>query len=268
MEIDRRVIRRYEVTDEDARLWQPGKGDLVRLRSWDIFDRFLPASGQVLDVGGGPGTHAAHLAGQGYDVTLIDPVPRHVQWARQRASEQPAATFDVRLGDAADLPAGDGTVDVVLLMGPLYHLVEPADRLAVLTEAQRVLRPGGRLLVEVITRHAWVLDATVKGLLDTPGVVADVERSVVTGLSQDPATMADGSFWAYFHQPDELLVELNDAGFAHIELVAVEGFAWLLGNLEARMTNPQPLLDAVRLTESEPSMLGCSAHLIGVASRP
>lgn len=50
--------------------------------------------------------------------------------------------------------------------------------------------------------------------------------------------------------------------------MAVEGYAWLLGDLEAWMTDPGPLLRAVRLTETEPSMLGCSAHVIGAASRP
>jgi ubiquinone/menaquinone biosynthesis C-methylase UbiE len=47
-------------------------------------------------------------------------------------------------------------------MGPLYHLVDPVDRLDALKEAKRVLRPGGRILAEVTCRHAWVLDATVK----------------------------------------------------------------------------------------------------------
>jgi SAM-dependent methyltransferase len=175
--------------------------------------------------------------------------------------------FDVRLGVAADLPADNSSVDAVLLMGPLYHLVDRADRIAALVEARRVLRPGGRLLAEVISRHAWVLDASVKGLLDSPGILADLARSVETGLSQDPATMADGAFWAYFHRPDELRQELGEAGFTDVDLVAVEGYAWLLGDLETRMADPEPLLQAVRLTESEPSMLGCSAHVIGVAQR-
>jgi SAM-dependent methyltransferase len=266
--IDRRVSRRYESTDEDARLWRPGSGDLVRLRTWDIFERFLPGSGRVLDVGGGPGTHAAHLAAQGYDVTLVDPVARHVELATNRAGEPSGAPFGARLGTAADLPAGDGSVDVVLLLGPLYHLVDPADRRAALQEAKRVLRPGGRILAEVICRHAWVLDATVKGLLGSPGIWGDFERNIGTGLSQDPDRVADGSFWAYFHRPDQLRQELTDAGLDNIELIAVEGFAWLLGDLEARMANPGPVLRAVRLTETEPSMLGCSAHVIGAATRP
>lgn len=62
MEIEGRVLRRYELTDEGERLWKPGLGDLVRLRTWDIFDRFLPPRGKIIDVGGGPGAHAAHLA--------------------------------------------------------------------------------------------------------------------------------------------------------------------------------------------------------------
>lgn len=53
VEIDRRVTRRYESSDEDTRLWQPGKDDLVRLRTREIFEQFLPRSGPIVDVGGG-----------------------------------------------------------------------------------------------------------------------------------------------------------------------------------------------------------------------
>jgi SAM-dependent methyltransferase len=266
-QVDPRVLARYEVYDEDARLWRPGLGDLVRLRTWDIFDRFLPAGGRVLDVGGGPGTHAAYLAARGDDVTVIDPVARHVTRARARARAGGAgpAPFAVCLGDATGLPVPSASVDAVVLMGPIYHLVERADRLVALAEARRVLRPGGRVLTEIITRHGWVLDATVKGLTGSVEVWADVERSVASGLSQDPEAVPPGSFWAYFHRLDELTDELAEAGFEDIALVAVEGFAWLLGDLGRRMAEPEPILAAVRLTEREPSMLGCSAHVMAIA---
>ncbi len=54
MEPDKGVRWRYEVTDEDARLWRPGIGDLVRLRTWEILERVIPSPGRVLDVGGSP----------------------------------------------------------------------------------------------------------------------------------------------------------------------------------------------------------------------
>ena len=268
VEIDSRMTAQYELVDEDDRLWHPGLGDLVRLRTWDIFARFLPAHGRVVDVGGGPGAHAAHLAGRGYEVLLVDPVARHVERAQARSRLQPHAPFRAELGEARRLPVPDQTADAVLLMGPLYHLVQRDERVGALREAARVLKPGGDVLVEVIARHAWVLDATKKGRLGSPDIWDNFDRNLRVGLSQDPARPAEGSFWAYFHHPDELRAELEDAGYQDIRLVAVEGFAWLLGDLEQRMADPADLLRAVRLTETEPSMLGTSAHVIGIAHKP
>lgn len=54
MDVADRVARRYEQVDEDQRLWLPDGGDLVRLRTWDIFDRYLPAGQRIVDIGGGP----------------------------------------------------------------------------------------------------------------------------------------------------------------------------------------------------------------------
>jgi SAM-dependent methyltransferase len=266
--VDPRVLARYESYDEDARLWRPGVGELVRLRTWDILERHLPPAGRVLDIGGGPGTHAAHLAERGHAVTLVDPVRRHAEQAAARAARPGAAHFAVQVGEATHLAAPTASVDAVLLMGPLYHLVDRDDRLAALAEARRVLRPGGRLVAEVISRHAWVLDATVRGLMGSPAVRADTERSATTGLSQDPAGAAPGSFWAWFHRVDELEGELAEAGFTDVTLLAVEGFAWLLGDLAGRMAEPEGILAAVRMTERERSMLGCSAHVVGIATCP
>jgi len=267
MEMDDRVVQRYELTNEDSRLWEPGEGDLVRLRTWDIFRRYLPEDGRLLDVGGGPGTHAAHLAESGFEVTLVDPVEGHLEAARRRAISSEHWTFEVRHGDAKELPIPDSSMDVVLLMGPLYHLVDANDRQRALREAHRVLKPGGTLLAEVICRHAWVLDATLKDRLPQPDIWDVFARNIETGLSQDPGSRADGGFWAYFHRPEEFRSELDDATFTDAVLLAVEGFGWLLGDLERRMKDPDPLLRAIRLTETEPSMLGCSAHVIGAATR-
>lgn len=264
MELDGRVLRRYELDDEDARLLRPGRGDLIRLRTWDILGRHLPAGAIVADVGGGPGVHASFLAAAGHQVTLVDPVPRHVEQATARAGSGPA--FTSLHGDARDVPLDDSAFDAVLLMGPLYHLTDPADRALALAEAARVLRPGGKLIAETITRHAYLLDATIREHLDTPGIWDDFSYNIGSGLSHDPDDVREGAFWAYHHHLDEIVPELTQAGFCQVELVAVEGFAWLLGDLEARMSDPGLLLHAVRLTETEPSMLGVTAHVIAVAT--
>ena len=170
------------------------------------------------------------------------------------------------MAEARDLPLGDASVDVVLLMGPLYHLVERADRIAALREAARVLRPGGLLLAEIITRYAWIMDATAKGLLTDPETWNDFATIIRTGRSKEPEKLARGGFWVYFHRPDELRTELELAGYTDVRLLPVEGFAGLLDDLPARLREPKPLLDAIRLTENEASMLGVSAHVLAVAT--
>ncbi|MGH9212066.1 MAG: class I SAM-dependent methyltransferase [Acidimicrobiales bacterium] len=268
MQVDPRVLRRYEVDDEDERLWQPGRGDLLRMRTWDIFSRVLPGSGLVLDVGGGPGAHAAHLADDGYEVLTVDPLLRHSRKAADRSRAVPGTRLGVASAEARSLPVRDGAVDVVLLMGPLYHLIGHDQRIAALREARRCLQPGGLLLAEMITRHAWVLDAATKDILEEPGIWQQFEHSMTTGLSLDPATDTGGGFFAYFHAIDDFRNELAEGDFGEIELIAVEGFGWLLSDLEERMANPDALLRAIRLTEREPTMIGASAHVIATARRP
>jgi SAM-dependent methyltransferase len=262
--IEGRFHVHYESIDESARLWGTPLGELTRLRTWDIFDRFLPSAGRIADVGGGPGTHATYLADRGYSVCLVDPVAHHVS----KAEELGGGRIDCRVGDARELPFEDESFDAVLLMGPLYHLVNTADRGRALREAWRVLRPGGRLLAEVISRYAWIIDATVKGLLAEPDVFASFEINLDTGLSNDPERSPEHVFWAYFHHPDEVLPELSANGFEATTLVGVEGFAGHAANLDGALENPDALLRTLRLVETEPSLLGASGHLMAIANRP
>jgi SAM-dependent methyltransferase len=108
----------------------------------ELLERLLPAPpAQVLDVGGGPGTYAAPLARRGYRVHVVDPVPLHVEQARQAAGADPAASFTAALGDARQLAEAGESQDAVLLFGPLYHLTGTAHRQRALAEARRVLAP-------------------------------------------------------------------------------------------------------------------------------
>lgn len=261
MTVDPLVISRYENHyDEDQRLRKPGLGDLVRLRTWELFARFLPAGGSVADVGGGTGTHAAHLVRAGHEVVLIDPVPRHVRVASAKG-------VTAVQGDARVLPLPDDSVDAVLMMGPLYHLLDPADRQAALGEARRVLRPGGTILAEIITRTAWMMEATYRGMLGDDEVWDEFDAIARTGVAK--SSFQDGDFPAYFHRPDELRDELTSAGLDAVQLASVEGFAHLLPELDRRMREePGAILRVVRLTESDPSMLGAGQHVIGIAAKP
>jgi hypothetical protein len=73
---------------------------------------------------------------------------------------------------------------------------------------------------------------------------------------------------AYFHRPDDLAAEIVAAGLTLSTLVGVEGAAWLLPGLPRLLADPAGrthLLDLLRRTEGEPSLLGVSGHLLATA---
>lgn len=98
---------------------------------------------------------------------LVDPVPLHVEQARQAAGGDPAA-FTAAEGDARELAGPDESRDAVLLFGPLYRLTRGGGPPMRLAEAARVLRPGGRLLAMAVCRFASLLDGLYAGWLDDP----------------------------------------------------------------------------------------------------
>jgi ubiquinone/menaquinone biosynthesis C-methylase UbiE len=239
-------------------------GPLELLRTKEILLRYMqPAPLDVLDVGGGAGVHASWLAERGDRVHLIDLVPLHVEQARQAI---PSITAEV--GDARQLRQPDDSVDVVLLLGPLYHLTDRDERLLALTEARRVLRDGGLLFAAAISRFAALLDLLVRlDRLHKPEVLATVSACVKSGVFDGASA---GSFTtAYFHLPRELDHELAEAGFVDSRTLNVEGPGFLISDFAERWadeTRREAILAAARLMEEEPETLGASSHLLAIAS--
>lgn len=262
--LDPAIAAYYERGRERARLQTDGR--LEFLRTQELLGRFLPGPpASVLDVGGGAGIHARPLLDAGYDVHLVDPMPLHVEQARQDG------VLAAQVGDARRLEFGDGSFDAVLLLGPLYHLVDAADRLRALREAARVVRPGGVVIAAAISRFASTIDGLLHGFLDEPGFEAIVERDLADGVHQNPAARPGWFTTAYFHHPDELALEVAAAGLADGRLIAVEGPGTLLADPAPWLDDgprQEQLLRAIRRVESEPALLGSSSHLLAIAYRP
>jgi ubiquinone/menaquinone biosynthesis C-methylase UbiE len=249
-----------------------GAGALEHARTQALLERVLPAPpATVADVGGGPGRYAIWLAERGYRVYLVDPVPLHVEQARAAALARPdLALAGAEIGDARSLSLADASVDAVLLLGPLYHLTERAERLQVLTEARRVCRAGGVVVAAAISRFASTLDGLRGGYLEDPAFADMAAGDRRDGRHRNPT--GDPAYFttAYFHRPDELAEECSAAGLLHEATLAVEGPAWLLSDLDARLADERRravLLAALDALEAEPTLLGASAHLLAVMRR-
>jgi ubiquinone/menaquinone biosynthesis C-methylase UbiE len=249
-----------------------GPGALEFLRTQVLIERHLPmAPAVVADVGGGPGRYAVWLAERGYRVHLVDPIPLHVEQARVAAgfrSGQALASAEV--GDARALQLPDASVDAVLLLGPLYHLPERAERLQALGEARRVCRTGGVIIAAAISRFASTLDGLRGGYLEDSAFAAVAAGDRRDGRHFNPTGHPAYFTTAYFHRPDELAAECAATGLSHEATLAIEGPGWLLSDLDARLADERRravLLNALDALEAEPTLLGVSAHLLVVARR-
>ena len=261
----------YDRAPEESRL-ELAMFRLEELRSRELILRHIPPPpAVVLDVGGAAGAYAFWLAERGYEVRLLDAVPRLVDVARQRNAHAAQPLASCRVADARALPEADRSATIVLLLGPLYHLVEAHDRHAALREAARVLRPGGILVAAGIARWASALDGLAREILRDRDFARIVERDLTDGRHENPTDRLDYFTTAYFHRPDELRREVIGAGFEIEGLYGVEGPGWILPDLIERWDDPERrevLLKVARAFEAEPSVIGCSAHLLAVGRKP
>ncbi|WP_204358547.1 bifunctional 2-polyprenyl-6-hydroxyphenol methylase/3-demethylubiquinol 3-O-methyltransferase UbiG [Streptosporangium sp. 'caverna'] len=260
MTVTRELLAYYEQDREHDRL-REGRGRLEFWRTQDVLRRVLPpAPARVLDVGGGTGVHAEWLSADGYEVELLDPIPLHVERAAALAG------VTARLGDARELPVPDGSADAVLLLGPLYHLAERADRGRALAEARRAVRPGGLVAAATISRYSAIHDGIYQGFYLQDGFRAAAHAAAADGLMLSPRS----GFTAYFHDPDEVPDEFTDAGLPEVERYGLEGAFWLYGDVNDWLDDPERrtlILDAQRAVESVPSLLGVSGHMLTAARR-
>jgi len=244
-------------------------GQLELLRTQEVLGRFLPTSPcSILDIGGATGVHAAWLGSLGHSVHVVDLMAHHVEAASRLDGSPGQVTAEV--GDARALPAGDESYDAVLLLGPLYHLTEREDRLLAWSEARRVVRTGGFIFAAAISRFASLFDGLARGFLFDPRFGQIVEQDLEDGQHRNPRDVPHWFTTAYFHHPDDLKREAEEAGLEVRELLGVEGLAGWLPQLAGEWERPERravILESARSVESEPSLLGLSGHLIAVTRK-
>jgi SAM-dependent methyltransferase len=263
------VRAHYALGEERGRLESP-LGKIEFARTVEIVRRHLPPPPAVVaDVGGGPGRYALWLADSGYRVRHRDLVGLHVeQLTADAAADQ--LLVETAIGDARSLDLPDSSVDAVLLLGPLYHLTERPERVQALAEAARIVRPGGPVYAAAISRWAPRLHGELVERLGErfPAIVDQLESVEETGLLPP---LFPGSFSGYCHRPQQLRSEIRAAGMDVVDLVSVEGLSFALSDLEQRLANPDTrsvVLDAARVVERTPELLGLGPHLLATARRP
>jgi S-adenosylmethionine-dependent methyltransferase len=188
-----------------------------------LIEKYFPKSGRVCDIGGGPGRYTIELARRGYQVTLLDISEKEIELARAELEKAGVAAEQLVVGDALDLSQFESeSFDAALLLGPLYHLVEPEQRITALRELTRILRPGGAAIIAYL--NCWGLVKT--GIVDFPSHFRDMAtlRTMLAERSFSGQSLKNLPE-CYWSNPDIALSEVKQGGLTVVSYAGAEGFA-------------------------------------------
>ncbi len=232
-------------------------------------DRYIKPGERILDIGGGPGRYSIYLAKRGCRVTLFDLAEENVRFALERAGDE-GVTIDAVCGDAREADRlVSGQFDHVLIMGPLYHLLDEKDRERAVWAELKLLKPGGLLFASFISMYGGLVYA-VK--IDPDIILSEVEMDVFFRrcLIEKKSYAGPAFTDAFLIQPGEVLPFMSRFPLEKLHLFGQEGV--LSPNENNIMTrSPEVVnawLDFAEATCEHEELLCWSEHLMYIGRKP
>lgn len=229
-------------------------------------ERYARPGDRVLDVGGGPGRYSIHLAQRGCDVTLADlshgSVRHALAMARERGVSHVAVQADAR--DLSRFP--DEAFDHVLLMGPLYHLLDEGDRIRAVGEAMRVLKPGGVLFAAFMNLYAGMFFGMAR---DPASILTKAEEDYMRRVMANEPYAGRSFTHLYCARPEDVLPLMERFPLEKLHLLGSEAMVGICekGVLE----HPKEVVDAwcrvaLRFCEDE-RFISMSEHFLYIGRK-
>ena len=216
MEAREYLMNFYENYDEDGRLltrW----GRVEFLTTMRYVEKYLRPGMRVLEIGAGTGRYSHALAQKGYQVDAVELVEHNIEVFRQNT--QPGESVTIVQGNATDLSSfGDDTYDIVLLLGPMYHLFTRADKLRALNEAVRVAKRGGVVFAAYCMGDASILNY---------GFIRGEIHNIIEKCMLDPETFETFSApWDIFelHRREDIDALRAELPVTQLHFVATDGY--------------------------------------------
>jgi S-adenosylmethionine-dependent methyltransferase len=188
-----------------------------------LINKYFPKQGCVCDIGSGPGRYAIELIRKGYSVTLFDLSKELIHLAQTKIAELNLKAQRFIVGDARKMEQlASESFEAVLLMGPMYHIIDPGDRLKVLKNALRILKPQGVALITYL--NSWGLIRT--GFSDFPTWYQDISflRSMLNEHIFSGESLSNFTE-CYWSTPEIAIKEVESAGFEVVSYGGAQGFA-------------------------------------------
>lgn len=218
MEQIKKIKNFYEKYDEWNRL-ERHKVEFEITKKY--LDKYIPQNSRILDIGGGPGRYSIYLSSEGHKVTLLDLAPKHIEIAKEKAAENKVELEGYIQGNALELDRYDlGQFDVILLMGPLYHLTSKEDRKKSVEDALKLLKPGGIIIASFISVYAPFIDI-LKNSAEQLENAEEILCYFDNGVNKD----GEGFTTAYFIKPEEAQIFMSEFNIEQLAFAGMEGLS-------------------------------------------
>lgn len=217
----------YSVFNEDERLSNSPSGRLEYENTVKILRKHLPESGTILDLGGATGVYSFPLAQAGYKVYLADLSEALINKAREKVQRTGCKNLiSCDVVNAVDLSIyKDNSFDVVLVMGPMYHLLEESERIACVKEVNRVLKTGGTVFAAFLPYLSGSI-GVVDRFWGHPEQVNRENLKEVFASGRFKNARNSGFQEGYYPSSDEFVKLFSDEGFEKISLRSIRGFGY------------------------------------------
>jgi S-adenosylmethionine-dependent methyltransferase len=268
----RKVEAYYNVFDEWNRL-DTSSGKLEFILTKNIIMNYLKEDDVILDLGGGPGRYSIEFASLGYLVHLADLSEELLKQAEQKINEYKLDNIkSISKVNAIDLSLYEDEIfDVVLVMGPLYHLTTVEERTSCLKEVFRVLKPNGK----VIASYIPYLSGSI-GIVDryfyAPTHVNKTNLKKVFDDGTFNNNSSRGFQEGYYPTTIEIERLFIDSGFIEEKIRSVRGFGFGREEEIIKLMNEDKelydiMIDLIDETSADPAIIETCAHAVYIGRK-
>lgn len=243
---------------EDKRLLSR-HGQVEYRTTMTYIHKYLKEGDSILDIGAGTGRYCVPLSEEGYTVEAIELVKYNLGMLKAKKSKVKAYQ-----GSALDLNRyPDNCFDCTLLFGPMYHLFTKEDKIKALSEAKRVTKVNGIILVAYVMNEYSIL---VHGFRDNH-ILESIEQGKVDKSFQVQTTIDDLYSYIRLEQIDELNKEVQ---LDRIEIIAADGPADYMRPILNKMDENtfEAFMDYHLATCQRQDLIGASSHTVDILRKP
>ncbi len=248
----------YEHYDENGRLGKRA-GNVEFVTTMHFVQEYLRPGMRILEVGAATGRYSHHLARMGYQVDGVELLEHNI--ALFHANTQPGENVTITRGNAIDLSMfEDGTFDLTLVLGPMYHLFEREDRVQALREAARVTKLGGILMAAYC-----MIDPSIQRFAFGQGGIGELIRDNRIDLRDFTMIRSPQDYFCLDRREDiaDLVRELP---VSELTFVAADGYAKHMEDVLEAMDEETygHFLRYHLATCQRPELLGMSHHTLQI----